>query len=89
MTKKQREQDEDLKFIGRSLIRVFRSPRDGRQDVAGSLRGIPQALRGGEMTKHKRLITTLHKLAEDEKSLTRDRLKAAELICRVHGIHRA
>ena len=41
------------------------------------------------MTKHKRLITTLHKLAEDEKSLTRDRLKAAQLICRRHGFYRA
>ena len=37
------------------------------------------------MTKHKRLITTLYKVAEDEKSLKRDRLKAAEPLCRVHG----
>ena len=37
------------------------------------------------MTKNKRLVTTLYKLAEDEKILPRDRIKAAELICRVQG----
>ena len=37
------------------------------------------------MTKNKRLVTLLYKLAEDEESLTGDRLKAAELLCRVHG----
>ena len=37
------------------------------------------------MTKNKRLVTLLYKLAEDEESLTRDRLKAAELLCRVKG----
>ena len=42
------------------------------------------------MTKNKRLVTVLYKLAEDEESLTGDRLKAAELLCRVTGSwHRA
>jgi hypothetical protein len=37
------------------------------------------------MTKHKRLITTLYKLTEDEGASVRERIKAAELLCRVQG----
>jgi hypothetical protein len=36
MTKKQRERDEDLKFIGRSLIRVFRSPETDATTLLGA-----------------------------------------------------
>ena len=35
MTKKQ-ERDEDLKFIGRSLIRVFRSPETDATTLLGA-----------------------------------------------------